>query len=81
MMDMALFSQMIEDAASERAPHKVCAYLYRMANDMNSFYHETKILAEEDKEKQAGYLKLIATVHAIMSECVGLLGFSAPERM
>ncbi|MBR5420241.1 MAG: arginine--tRNA ligase [Lachnospiraceae bacterium] len=80
-MDMTAFVRMIAEACSERAPHKVCAFLYQMANDMNSFYHETRILAEEDKQKQAGYLALIAAVHAMMSECIGLLGFEAPEKM
>ena len=79
--DLALFGRMIDEAFRERAPHKVCAYLYQMANDLNSFYHETKILAETDEKKQAAYIALIRTVLAVMEACIGLLGFEAPERM
>ncbi|MCR5251516.1 MAG: arginine--tRNA ligase [Lachnospiraceae bacterium] len=79
--DISGFIRMIDEAFAERAPHKVCAYLYQMANDLNSFYHETKILAEPDEKKQAGYIGLIRAVLAVMEECIGLLGFSAPERM
>ncbi|MBR3307068.1 MAG: arginine--tRNA ligase [Lachnospiraceae bacterium] len=80
-MDMAGFVQMIGEAYAERAPHRVCAYLYQLSNDLNSFYHETKILTEEDQEKRAGYIALIAAALRIMEESIGLLGFKAPLRM
>ena len=35
---------MIESAFEEKAPHKICAYIYEVSNAFNSFYHETKIL-------------------------------------
>ena len=48
---------------------------------MNRFYHETRILAEPDKQKQAGYLALIRLARRALEECIDLLGFSAPDRM
>ncbi len=79
--DMAGFSQMIEEAFTERAPHKVCAFAYRLANDFNSFYHETKILAEPDENKKAAYINLLNAVLEMFECCISLLGFDAPERM
>ena len=81
MMDMAGFNAMIAEASEERAPHKVCAYIYQMANDINSFYHAIKILTEEDKVKQSGYIALMRDALKIMEVCIGLLGFESPERM
>lgn len=81
MMDMAGFNAMIAEASDERAPHKVCAYIYQLANDINSFYHAIKILTEEDKTKQSGYIALMRDALKIMEVCIGLLGFESPERM
>lgn len=81
MMNLAGFRSMIEEAYTERAPHKVCAYIYKAANDINSFYHSIKILTEEDEKKQAGYIALMQASLKLLEACIGLLGFEAPERM
>ena len=54
---------------------------YSPKKGMPSFYHETRILAEPDKQKQAGYLALIRLARRALEECIDLLGFSAPDRM
>ena len=81
MKAAAGFSAMMESAYLEIAPHKVCAYLYDLANALNHFYHETKILTEEDAAKKSAYIALLALTLKIMEKCIGVLGFSAPERM
>ena len=81
MLELSRFHGMIAAAFDELAPHKVCAYLYDLANAFNHFYHETKILAQEDEERQAGYIKLLQLCRGIMETCIDVLGFSAPERM
>ncbi len=81
MMQLALFNSMMEGAYEEIAPHRVCAYLYDLANAFNSFYHETKILSEEDAEKKAGWIALLALTKDIAETCMDVLGFHAPERM
>ena len=48
---------------------------------MNKFYHETRILGEEDREKQAGYIALIGLAKNILETCISILGFEAPEKM
>ena len=81
MMQLAQFNAMMEGAANELAPHRVCAYVYELANDYNRFYHETKILAEEDKERKEGWLALLVLTKRILEQCIDLLGFAAPEKM
>ncbi|MBP3457871.1 MAG: arginine--tRNA ligase [Lachnospiraceae bacterium] len=81
MLSIAGFISMMQNAWEEMAPHKVCAYIYDLANAFNHFYHETKILQEEDEEKQAGYIALLKLTKEILETCIDVLGFAAPERM
>ena len=81
MLELAGFQAMITAACEETAPHKICAYMYNLANALNRFYHETKILTEEDEKKKAGWIGLLALTADVLETCIDLLGFSAPERM
>ena len=81
MMEIAKFNAMMESAYAETAPHKVCAYIYDLANAFNRFYHETKIVSEEDQEKKTGWVALLMLTRDILETCIDVLGFSAPERM
>ncbi|MBE5959808.1 MAG: arginine--tRNA ligase [Lachnospiraceae bacterium] len=81
MLIAAKFNDMIDTAAKENAPHKVCAYIYDLANAFNGFYHENKIIAEEDKTKQAEWIALIVLVLRLLECCIDLLAFEAPDRM
>ena len=80
-MQLATFNAMMESAYEELAPHRICAFLYDLANAFNAFYHETKILSEEDGEKKLGYLRLLKLVQNVMETCMDVLGFSAPDKM
>jgi arginyl-tRNA synthetase len=81
MLELTKFSEMIYTAYEEIAPHRICAYIYDLANAFNSFYHDTKIITEEDSAKQSSWITLITLVQDILLTCIGLLGFEAPERM
>ncbi|MBQ2935566.1 MAG: arginine--tRNA ligase [Lachnospiraceae bacterium] len=80
-LELAKFNAMMEAACEETAPHKVCAYIYDLANAFNKFYHETKILSEEDEAKKKGYIALLLLTRDVLDTCIDVLGFSAPERM
>lgn len=81
MMALAKYNASVEAACDEYAPHKICAYIYDLANAFNHFYHETKILAEEDASKKAGWIALLILTRDVLETAIDLLGFSAPERM
>ncbi|MCM1025420.1 MAG: arginine--tRNA ligase [Roseburia sp.] len=81
MMQLVQFNAMLQSAAEEAAPHKVCAYVYDLANAFNHFYHETRILGEENQEKKEGLIALILLTRDVLEACIQLLGFSAPEKM
>ena len=71
----------LESALKTSCPNLICAYIYELAGAVNKFYHETRILTEEDKQLQAGYISLIALAKNILETCIDILGFSAPEKM
>lgn len=81
MMELAKFNTSMEAAYEETAPHKICSYIYDLANAFNHFYHETKILTEEDETKKAGWIALLALTRDVLETCAYLLGFKVPERM
>lgn len=81
MMALVQFNTMMQSAAEEEAPHKVCAYIYDLANAFNHFYHETKILGETDETKRKGLIALLVLTRDVLETCIDVLGFSAPEKM
>ena len=81
MLVLSRFNAMMENAYEEKAPHKICAYIYELANAFNGFYHKTKILSEEDFKVQASYIGLLVLTKNILETCIDVLGFSAPDRM
>ncbi len=81
MLELSRFNEMMESAYREMAPHKICAYIYDLSNAFNKFYHENRIIAEEDEKKQTGYIKLLEVTKRTLEVCIELLGFSAPSKM
>ena len=71
----------LESALKTSSPNLICAYIYELAGAVNKFYHETRILTEEDKSLQAGYISLIGLAKVVLETCIDILGFSAPEKM
>lgn len=81
MRELARFNSVMETAYEELAPHKVCAYLYDLANAFNKFYHETSILGTEDTARKDSRIRLLVLTRRVLETCMDLLGFEAPERM
>ena len=81
MLNLAGFPEMTRHAFEELAPHKICSYLFELANCFNRFYHDTNIMKEEDETKQQGYVALLELTKAVMEKGIELLGFEAPDRM
>lgn len=81
MMQLVQFNTMMQNAAEETAPHKVCSYIYDLANAFNHFYHGTRILGEEDETKRRGLIALLTLTRDVLETCIDVLGFAAPEKM
>ena len=81
MLTITRLGPALESALRTSCPNLICAYIYELAGAVNKFYHETRILTEEDKALQAGYISLIALAKNVLETCIDLLGFSAPDKM
>ena len=81
MLALSGFLAMAVNAFEEKAPHKICSYIYELANEFNRFYHETKILSEEDERQKESWIQLLNLAKRVLETSIDLLGFSAPERM
>ena len=81
MLAITKFSPTLESALRTSSPNLICAYIYELAGCVNKFYHETRILGEENENLKAGYIALIGLAKNILETCIHILGFSAPEKM
>lgn len=81
MLQLSKYNEVIETSFMELAPHKICQYVYELANAFNRFYHDTKIIAEENEKQRASWLSLISLAKDVLTACIDLLGIEAPERM
>lgn len=81
MLTITAMAPTLETALRTSSPATICAYTYELAGKVNKFYHETRILSEEDEALKAGYIALIGLAKNILETCIELLGFTAPEKM
>ena len=80
-LELTKFNSVMETAYEESAPHKICAYIYDLANAFNKFYHETKILGSEDEAAKKSWIAPLLLTRKVLETCIDLLGFEAPEKM
>ena len=81
MLSVTKLGPTLETALKTSSPNLICAYIYELAGCVNKFYHETRILGEENAERKAGYIALIGLAKNILETCIHILGFSAPDKM
>ena len=81
MLQLVKFNEVIELSFRDRAPHKICEYIYELSNNFNRFYNDVRIVAEEDEAKKSSWLALINLVKDVLEQCLELLGMESVERM
>jgi len=81
MLSLAKWSETVEAAFSEQAPHKICQFVYELSDAFNKFYHDNKIVTNEDEKVRASYILLSRLVGRALETGIDLLGLKAPEKM
>ncbi|WP_163191555.1 arginine--tRNA ligase [Clostridium thermarum] len=81
MLKLSSFNEVVEKSFIDRTPNKICEYLYDTANLLNRFYHDNRIISEENQEKKVSWIKLISITKAVLETGLELLGLEVPERM
>ncbi len=75
------YNEVIPSAWEQLAPHKICQFIYELSDAFNTFYHDVKILTEEDELKKAGYICMLSLTKRVLNDCIHMLGFTAPDKM
>lgn len=77
---LLLYPEIVEDSAVSLAPHKIAYYLQELAADFHAYYNKFRIV-DDDRALSGSRLYLVRCVQTVLSNGLGLLGISAPERM
>lgn len=81
MLALTKWSETVNAAFEEHAQHKICQFVYELSDTFNKFYHENKIVTNENEKQRDSYIKLSALVGKVLETAIDLLGLEAPERM
>ena len=77
---LASFTELVQNAAADYAPHQVAFYLKDLSADFHSWYNAERMLVEDEAVKLAR-LALAAAVRQVLVTGLTMLGVSAPESM
>ncbi|MFD3542767.1 arginine--tRNA ligase [Streptomyces sp. NPDC058662] len=75
------FGELLAEAASEYAPHKLAAYLYQVASLYTTFYSECPVLKADTPEQVENRLFLCELTARTLSKGMSLLGIRTPEKL
>ena len=81
MLSLCKWQDTVYAAYNEQAPHKICQFIYELSDSFNKFYHENRIVNNEDEKVRNSYIKLSRLVGDVLETATGLLGLQAPDRM
>jgi arginyl-tRNA synthetase len=80
MRRLATFEEVTLEAAAQRSPQKMTRYVEELASDFSAFYRDCKVVTDDVELTQAR-LALCGATKRVLSDGLGLLGVSAPDRM
>lgn len=81
MLALCKWQGTVYAAYEEQAPHKICQFVYELSDAFNKFYHENRIVNNEDTRLRDSYINLSRLTGDILVTALGLLGLKAPDRM
>ena len=81
LKQLALFPEVIQDAARNHSPALIANYTYELVKEYNSFYQTVSILGEENSDKKIFRVQLSSKVGETIKLAFGLLGISVPNKM
>ncbi|MFJ1401731.1 arginine--tRNA ligase [Capnocytophaga canimorsus] len=81
LKNVALFPEVVQNAADSYSPAVVANYVYDLVKDFNSFYQNVSILGEENVAKREFRVSLCKKISEIIALAFAMLGIQVPERM
>jgi arginyl-tRNA synthetase len=82
LKQLVTFRETVENAAQERAPHRITNYLQQLATSVHGWYHHTRAVgAPEGAVTEHARLLLARAARTVLANALAILGISAPDRM
>lgn len=81
IIELEKYPQIIKEAADEMNPSVIANYIFRVAQQFNSFLTELKVITAESEEKRELRLQICRFAAHVISDAMGLMGIRVPERM
>ena len=78
---LADFENLVNDAASDKAPYKVANYIHAFAEMVHVFYNDCRVIDRENVELSASRLALVKASKIVLKNALALIGVSAPIHM
>ena len=75
------FDSAVWDTIDKYSPHRLCTYLFDLAQDFTAFYEHCPVLKAADDATKQSRLVLCDTTARVLAQGLDLLGIVAPERM
>ena len=72
------FAEVLRTAVREKAPHKLCTYLYELAQEFSRFYEQVPVAGSA---RECERVELVRAELMVMEQGLGLLGIEIPEEM
>jgi arginyl-tRNA synthetase len=71
----------VAETVERFAPHRLCTYLFDLAQDFTAFYDACPVLRAETDELRLSRLALADLTARVLAQGLDLLGIGAPDRM
>ena len=81
MLALLGFGDVVAGVGATLEPHRLCTYLFDLAQTFTTFYDRCPVLKAPDEEVRASRLRLCGVTLAVLEQGLALLGITAPERM
>ena len=78
---LADFSNVVVDAAKEKAPYKITNYIHALAEFVHAFYNECRVIDRNNLELSGSRLALVKASKIVLKNALNLVGVSAPIHM
>jgi len=75
------YGQVVAETARSLEPHRLCTYLYELAEAYSGFYQQCPVIQADDDATRHSRLRLCNLVRRVLADGLDLLGIAAPQRM
>lgn len=75
------FTNVVADCAAQRAPHKMCNYIQKLAQHFHSFYNACKVIDKDNMELSKQRYALLKATKITLKNALNLIGVEAIEKM